>query len=87
MQMTIDKAKKHGVGFVVVRNSTHYGIAGYYTLMATQNGCVGWAGTNARPSITPTYGVEPMLGKSTIPFYDFYTYSLFTHYCSFLFAF
>jgi len=65
MALAIDKAKKHGIGFVVVRNSTHYGIAGYYSLMATRNGCVGWAGTNARPSITPTYGVEPMLGKKT----------------------
>ncbi|HEY5653597.1 MAG TPA: Ldh family oxidoreductase, partial [Pontiella sp.] len=34
MQMAIDKAKKHGLGMVVARNSTHYGIAGYYPLMA-----------------------------------------------------
>jgi len=38
MQMAIDKAKKHGVGFVACRNSTHYGIAGYYATMATDQG-------------------------------------------------
>jgi hypothetical protein len=61
MQMAIDKAKKYGVGFVAVRNSTHYGIAGYYATMATDQGCVGFTGTNARPSIAPTFGVEPMM--------------------------
>jgi len=68
MQMAIDKAKKHGVGFVAVKNSTHYGIAGYYVTMATQQGCVGFTGTNARPSIAPTFGVEPMLGTNPICF-------------------
>jgi hypothetical protein len=63
MKMAIDKAKKHGVGFVAVKNSTHYGIAGYYTTMATDAGCIGFSGTNARPSIAPTFGVEPMLGE------------------------
>ncbi len=63
MKMAIDKAKKHGVGFVAVQNSTHYGIAGYYSSMASDAGCVGLSGTNARPSIAPTFGVEPMLGK------------------------
>ena len=41
MQMAIDKAKRHGLGFVAVRNSTHYGIAGYYASMASEQGCVG----------------------------------------------
>jgi LDH2 family malate/lactate/ureidoglycolate dehydrogenase len=68
MQMAIDKAKKHGVGFVAVKNSTHYGIAGYYVTMATQAGCIGWTGTNARPSIAPTWGVEPMLGTDPLCF-------------------
>jgi L-2-hydroxycarboxylate dehydrogenase (NAD+) len=68
MQMAIDKAKKHGVGFVVVKNSTHYGIAGYFARMATTQGCVGFTGTNARPSITPTYGVEPMMGTNPLCF-------------------
>lgn len=68
MQMAIDKAKKHGVGFVAVQNSTHYGIAGYYATMASKQGCVGLNGTNARPSIAPTYGVEPMLGTNPLCF-------------------
>lgn len=62
MKMAIEKAKKHGVGFVACQNSTHYGIAGYYASMATESGCIGFSGTNARPSIAPTFGVEPMLG-------------------------
>eukprot|EP00565_Helicotheca_tamesis_P006406 CAMPEP_0185730156 /NCGR_PEP_ID=MMETSP1171-20130828/8707_1 /TAXON_ID=374046 /ORGANISM="Helicotheca tamensis, Strain CCMP826" /LENGTH=466 /DNA_ID=CAMNT_0028399153 /DNA_START=46 /DNA_END=1446 /DNA_ORIENTATION=+ len=68
MQMAIDKAKKHGVGFVAAQNSTHYGIAGYYATMATKAGCVGLSGTNARPSIAPTFGVEPMLGTNPLCF-------------------
>ncbi len=63
MNLAIQKAKKYGVSFVACQNSTHYGIAGYYATMATENGCIGFTGTNARPSITPTFGVEPMLGK------------------------
>eukprot|EP00579_Thalassiosira_antarctica_P002341 CAMPEP_0201872748 /NCGR_PEP_ID=MMETSP0902-20130614/5393_1 /ASSEMBLY_ACC=CAM_ASM_000551 /TAXON_ID=420261 /ORGANISM="Thalassiosira antarctica, Strain CCMP982" /LENGTH=454 /DNA_ID=CAMNT_0048399125 /DNA_START=111 /DNA_END=1475 /DNA_ORIENTATION=- len=66
MQMAIDKAKKFGVGFVACRNSTHYGIAGYYATMATDQGCIGLTGTNARPSIAPTFGVEPMLGTNPL---------------------
>jgi len=68
MQMAIDKAKKYGVGFVACRNSTHYGIAGYYATMATEQGCIGLTGTNARPSIAPTFGVEPMLGTNPLVF-------------------
>jgi L-2-hydroxycarboxylate dehydrogenase (NAD+) len=58
MNMAIEKAKKYGMGMVAVRNSTHYGIAGYYATMATQAGCIGITGTNARPSIAPTFGVD-----------------------------
>ncbi|MEG2658949.1 MAG: Ldh family oxidoreductase, partial [Clostridiales bacterium] len=61
MTMAIDKAKKYGMGMVAVRNSTHYGIAGYYATMATKANCVGISGTNARPSIAPTFGVENMM--------------------------
>ena len=63
MRLAIEKAKKHGVGFVACQRSTHYGIAGYYATMAAEAGCVGLCGTNARPSIAPTFGVDPMLGK------------------------
>lgn len=66
MQMAIDKAKENGLGMVAVRNSTHYGIAGYYPLMAIENGMIGITGTNARPSIAPTFGVENMLGTNPL---------------------
>lgn len=66
MQAAIDKAKKHGLGAVAVRNSTHFGIAGYYSLMAIKEGMIGLAVTNARPSIPPTFGVEPMLGTNPL---------------------
>jgi len=66
MQMAINKAKEYGMGMVAVRNSTHYGIAGYYTSMASKAGMVGITGTNARPSIAPTFGVENMLGTNPL---------------------
>ncbi|GAA4654719.1 Ldh family oxidoreductase [Anaerocolumna aminovalerica] len=68
MNMAIEKAKKYGMGMVVARNSTHYGIAGYYATMASQAGCIGITGTNARPSIAPTFGVENMLGTNPLTF-------------------
>lgn len=68
MQMAIEKAKKYGMGMVAARNSTHYGIAGYYATMATKQGMIGITGTNARPSIAPTFGVENMLGTNPLTF-------------------
>ncbi|HWQ79737.1 MAG TPA: Ldh family oxidoreductase, partial [Anaerovoracaceae bacterium] len=68
MQMAIDKAKTYGMGMVAVRNSTHFGIAGYYAMMAAKAGCIGIIGTNARPSIAPTFGVENMLGTNPLTF-------------------
>jgi len=68
MQMAIEKAREHGLGMVVARNSTHYGIAGYYALMGIEAGMIGMTGTNARPSIAPTFGVENMLGTNPMTF-------------------
>ncbi|MBN1583187.1 MAG: Ldh family oxidoreductase [Anaerolineae bacterium] len=68
MQMAIDKARRYGMGSVAVRNSTHFGIAGYYPLMAVKEGMIGFTVTNARPSISPTFGTEPMLGTNPIAF-------------------
>ncbi len=68
MQMCIDKAKVYGMGMVAVRNSSHYGIAGYYGLMAEKENMIGITGTNARPSIAPTFGVENMLGTNPLTF-------------------
>jgi LDH2 family malate/lactate/ureidoglycolate dehydrogenase len=68
MKMAIEKAGKFGMGMVVVRNSSHYGFAGYYPLMAVKEGMIGITGTNARPSIAPTFGVENMLGTNPMTF-------------------
>ena len=68
MSLAIEKAKLYGMGMVAVRNSNHYGIAGYYATMATQEGMIGITGTNARPSIAPTFGVENMLGTNPLVF-------------------
>ena len=66
MKLAIEKAKKYGMGMVVVRNSCHYGIAGYYPTMACKEGCIGITGTNARPSVAPTFGVEGMFGTNPL---------------------
>ncbi len=66
MKMAIAKAKEYGMGMVVVRNSCHYGIAGYYPDMACKEGCIGMTGTNARPSVAPTFGVEGMFGTNPL---------------------
>jgi L-2-hydroxycarboxylate dehydrogenase (NAD+) len=68
MRLAMDKAKQYGTGAVAVRNGTHFGIAGYYPLMAAAEGMVGFTVTNARPSIAPTFGTEPMLGTNPIAF-------------------
>lgn len=54
------------MGMVVVRNSCHYGIAGYYTSMAAKQGCIGMTGTNARPTVAPTFGVEGAFGTNPL---------------------
>ena len=68
MRMAIAKASKMGLGAAAVRNGTHFGIAGYYPLMAVNEGMMGLAVTNARPAIAPTHGTEPMLGTNPIAF-------------------
>ena len=68
MRMAIDKAKNAGTGSVAVRNSTHFGIAGYYSLMAIKENMIGICVTNTRPSMAPTFGVQPMLGTNPIAF-------------------
>ena len=66
MSMAIKKAGLYGMGMVAVRNFCHYGIAGYYTSMATKAGCIGITGTNARPTVAPTFGVEGMFGTNPL---------------------
>ncbi len=66
MEKLIKKAKEYGMAGGAIRNSTHYGIAGYWTDMAAKQGLIGITGTNARPSIAPTFGVENMLGTNPL---------------------
>ncbi len=68
MEKLLEKAKKYGMAGGAIRNSTHYGIAGYWATMASDQGMVGITGTNARPSIAPTFGVENMMGTNPITF-------------------
>lgn len=68
MEMLIEKAKVYGLAAGAITNSTHYGIAGYWTTMAEKAGMIGITGTNARPSVAPTFGVEPMMGTNPLTF-------------------
>ena len=64
MERLLEKAKACGMAGGAIRNSTHYGIAGYWATMASREGLIGITGTNARPSIAPTFGVENMMGTN-----------------------
>ncbi|ACV22241.1 Ureidoglycolate dehydrogenase [Slackia heliotrinireducens] len=68
MEMLVEKARTYGMAGGTVFNSTHYGIAGYWTGMAERAGMIGITGTNARPSVAPTWGVEPMMGTNPLTF-------------------
>lgn len=66
MNLAIKKSKISGIGIVTVRNSNHYGIAGYYAKMACDNGLIGFSFTNSEAIMVPTYGRMPMLGSNPI---------------------
>jgi L-2-hydroxycarboxylate dehydrogenase (NAD+) len=66
MRLAISKAKAVGAGFVTVRNSNHYGIAGYYSLMALEEELIGISMTNAAVLVVPTFGRDAMLGTNPI---------------------
>lgn len=66
MELAIEKAKQYGVGLVSVRNSNHFGIAGYYSMMAAKQGFMGVSMTNAEALVVPTYAREPMFGTNPI---------------------
>lgn len=66
MQKAIEKAKDVGAGFVTVCNSNHYGIAGYYAMMALEHDCIGMSMTNADVLVVPTFGRNAMLGTNPI---------------------
>ena len=64
MELAIKKAKENGVGIVSVRNSNHYGIAGYYAKMAVNEGLIGFSCTNSEAIMVPTFGRKAMLGSN-----------------------
>ncbi len=66
MSVAIEKAKQAGTGWVSVKNSNHFGIAGSHAMMALQNDMIGIAMTNASALVAPTFSVEKMLGTNPI---------------------
>jgi LDH2 family malate/lactate/ureidoglycolate dehydrogenase len=66
MQVAINKAKNVGTGWVSVKNSNHFGIAGYHAMMALDNDMIGIAMTNASALVAPTFSVERLLGTNPI---------------------
>ncbi|MBN1314276.1 MAG: Ldh family oxidoreductase [Anaerolineales bacterium] len=66
MNMAMDKAENVGAGFVSVRNSNHYGIAGYYAMMALERDMIGISMTNSAVLVVPTFGRNAMLGTNPI---------------------
>ncbi len=64
MQVAIKKAQQYGSGWVSVRNSNHFGIAGYHALMAVEQDMIGFAMTNASPLVAPTFTNERLLGTN-----------------------
>jgi len=66
MSMAIDKAKRGYVGLVAVRNSNHFGIAGFYGLMALEHNLIGLVTTNSEPLVAPTFSKQKFLGTNPI---------------------
>lgn len=66
MKIALDKADKVGTGWVAVKNSNHYGIAGYHAMMALERDCIGISLTNASPLVSPTFSKERLLGTNPI---------------------
>jgi LDH2 family malate/lactate/ureidoglycolate dehydrogenase len=66
MEIAIEKAEKSGTGWVSTRGSNHYGIAGYYAMMALEHDMIGMSMTNANPLVAPTGSVSRMMGTNPI---------------------
>ena len=66
MELAIKKAKETGMAIVSVRDSNHFGIAGYYAKMACDQGLIGMAFTNSEAIVVPTFGKKAMLGTNPI---------------------
>jgi len=66
MEMCIEKAGTSGIAAISVKNSNHYGIAGYYAMMALEYNMLGLSFTNSQPLVAPTYGRTAVLGTNPI---------------------
>lgn len=66
MRLCIDKARSSGAALATVRNSNHYGIAGYYAMMALSENMIGVSFTNSGPLVAPTHGSKALLGTNPI---------------------
>ena len=66
MQIAIEKARQVGTGWVAVRNSNHFGIAGYHALLAVPHDMIGQAMTHAAPLVAPTFSLDKLLGTNPI---------------------
>ncbi|HPR73737.1 MAG TPA: Ldh family oxidoreductase [Bacteroidales bacterium] len=66
MEIAIEKAKKAGTGWVATRNSNHFGIAGYYAMMALENDMAGICLTNANPLVAPALSISRMMGTNPV---------------------
>ncbi len=66
MEIAIQKARQAGTGWVAVKNSNHFGIAGYHAMMALEHDMIGLSMTNASPLVAPTFSVERLLGTNPI---------------------
>ncbi|MEL7148215.1 MAG: Ldh family oxidoreductase, partial [Bacteroidota bacterium] len=66
MKIAMEKAEKYGSGWISVRNSNHYGIAGYHSMMALEQDMIGMSMTNASPLVAPTFSKSRLLGTNPI---------------------
>ncbi|MCX6722734.1 MAG: Ldh family oxidoreductase, partial [Candidatus Staskawiczbacteria bacterium] len=66
MNIAIQKAKEVGTGWVSVRNSNHFGIAGYYAMLALKHDMIGITMTNANPLVAPTFSLDKLLGTNPV---------------------
>ncbi len=68
MKIAIEKARKAGTGWVAVKGSNHFGIAGEHAMMAIKENMIGIAMTNASPLVAPTWSIERLLGTNPMAF-------------------
>jgi len=66
MELVIEKALKNNIAFAAVRDSNHYGIAGYYAMMALEHNLIGFSITNSAPLMVPTHGRNAIIGTNPI---------------------